>query len=57
MNNTLNTEIQGLKEENEILRTGVNLLRNELTQCKKQLREIIGDDIIRKNGFLAEENT
>tara|TARA_X000001316_G_scaffold5822_1_gene1400 strand:- start:278 stop:451 length:174 start_codon:yes stop_codon:yes gene_type:complete len=57
MNNTLNAEIQGLKEENEILRTEVNLLRNELTQCKKQLREIIGDDIIRKNGFLAEENT
>jgi|TARA_E500000178_G_scaffold337512_1_gene376779 FtsZ-binding cell division protein ZapB len=57
MNNTLNAEIQGLKEENEILRTEVNLLRNELTQYKKQLREIIGDDIIRKNGFLAEENT
>ena len=57
MTGTINAEIQGLKEENEMLRNEVNRLRNELTQYQNQLREIVGDDDIRKNGFLAEENS
>lgn len=45
MSDTLNAEIQYLKEENELLRNQVNQLRNEITQLKqKELREVVGDD-------------
>ena len=45
MSNTLNAEIQYLKEENELLRAQVNQLRNEITQLKrKELREVVGDE-------------
>ena len=45
MSNTLNAEIQYLKEENELLRNQVNQLRNEINQLKrKELREVVGDD-------------
>jgi hypothetical protein len=44
MNETINSEIQFLKEENELLRNQINQLRNEIIQLKKkELREVVGD--------------
>jgi len=51
------TEIESLRMENEALRSEINNLRNELLKSKSQLREIVGDEDIKKNGFLSEQNT
>ena len=48
------TEIELLKMENEALRSEINQLRNQLIISQRQLKEIEGDDDIKKNGFLAE---